>query len=88
MIWQKHEIIQARATPLVPVLQKCGYKLKKLRANNFRVIKHGDLIVKEHYWLWPSKNMKGSAIDYFIFVEQKTFQEAMRILSDRETTKT
>jgi hypothetical protein len=80
MTWQKHEIRQARQIELAPVLEKRGYRLTKLRRDNYVLPDHEGLIIKRHYWLWQAKKLKGNAIDFFIHVEGLSFAQAMRIL--------
>jgi len=82
MTWTKSDIRAARRKPLAPILQARGLQLKPLSAGNFLVIEHDDLVVKECYWRWPSRNIDGNAIDYFMRVEGKTFNQAMRLLCD------
>jgi len=79
--WTKSEIRAARKTALAPLLQTQGMSLQPLPGGNFRVVAHEDLLVKDWYWRWPSRAIDGNAIDYFMRVEGKTFNQAMRILS-------
>jgi len=82
--WTKAQIRQARATPLAPLLCAQGRQLKALPAENFQVADCGDLIVKHSYWRWPSRGLEGNAIDFFMAVEGKTFNQAMAILCGAE----
>lgn len=83
MTWSKAEIRLARRTPLQPLLQARGYHMRQLHDDNWRVEDFGDLTLKNHYWVWPSRNRSGNAIDFFTHVEAKSFSQAMRILSDQ-----
>jgi len=49
--------------------------------DNFLVQDHHDLVIKDSYWVWPSQTMKGNAIDFFMLVECRSFNEAMQILA-------
>ena len=80
MTWNKSDITKARKTPLVPVLKKRGYALRKLELDNYALEAFGKLIVKDHYWIWINECKAGNAIDFFITVEHKSFAEAMKIL--------
>jgi len=80
MTWNKSDIRKARKVPLVPVLVKRGYRLRKLEYDNFRVEKFGSLVVKHHFWIWKEKNLSGNAIDFFVAVEGLSFRQAMEIL--------
>jgi hypothetical protein len=49
------------------------------------------IIVKQNYWSWPDRDlsgpvpareaMSGNTIEFFLYVEGKTFQDAMRIIA-------
>ena len=81
MTWTKHEIRAARKKKLAPVLRARGLQLKPLSGGNFLVVEHHDLIVKHGYWRWPSRDIDGNAIDFFMLVEGKSFHQAMKILA-------
>ncbi|MFC1461355.1 hypothetical protein ACFLQR_02410 [Verrucomicrobiota bacterium] len=81
MTWTKSQIRQARKIKLAPLLKKRGLQLKPLPSDNFLVADHYDLLVKKSYWRWPSRDIEGNAIDYFMLVEGKSFNQTMQILS-------
>lgn len=81
MIWSKHEIRQARKLPLLPILSKMGYSLRKLEHGNYLVEKHGSVVIKDNYWFWKENQSAGNAIDFFTIVEKRPFAEAMTILA-------
>ena len=87
MIWTKSAIREARKAELVPILTDRSYRLYPLGNGNFRILPDPDdpnapagVIVKEHFWTWPEKNIAGNAIDFFTQVEGKSFHEAMEII--------
>ena len=80
--WDREQIQRARKTPLAPLLRRRGYPLRARPGENFLVEDHQDLVVKDCYWVWPSHQMKGNAIDFFMLVECRSFNEAMEILAD------
>ena len=80
--WDREQIQRARKTPLAPLLRRRGYPLRTRPGENFLVEDHQDLVVKDCYWVWPSHQMKGNAIDFFMLVECRSFNEAMEILID------
>ena len=82
--WTREQIRQARRTPLAPLLKKRGYHLRKKPHGNCLVEDEGDLVVKESYWIWESREMKGNAIDFFMLVECRSFNEAMEILTKKD----
>jgi hypothetical protein len=82
--WTKEQIRQARRKPLVPILKERGYHLRQMPKDNFRVEDEGDLVVKKSYWVWESRELKGNAIDFFMLVECRSFNEAMEILTEKE----
>ena len=79
--WNKAQIRAARSVQLAPLLIKRGMRLQPLAEENFCVIAYDDLLIKESYWRWPSKNIEGNAIDFFVFVEGMSFAEAMTLLA-------
>jgi hypothetical protein len=79
--WDREQIQCARKTPLAPLLRRRGYPLRARPGENFQVEDHQDLVVKDCYWVWPSHQMKGNAIDFFMLVECRSFNEAMEILA-------
>ena len=40
------------------------------------------LVLKQHFWIWPDRNLAGNAIDFFVKVEGKTFHQAMEIITE------
>ena len=78
--WDREQIQRARKTPLPPLLRRRGYPLRTRPGENFLVEDHQDLVVKDCYWVWPSHQMKGNAIDFFMLVECQSFHETMEIL--------
>lgn len=79
--WDREQIQRARKTPLPPLLRRRGYPLRTRPGENFLVEDHQDLVVKDCYWVWPSHQMKGNAIDFFMLVECQSFNETMEILA-------
>jgi len=56
---------------------------------NFRILPDPDdlnapagVIIKQNFWLWPDRHIAGNAIDFFMKVENKSFQDAMRIITE------
>ena len=82
MMWKKSEIRRARKVELAPLLIQRGLQLKKLADENFLVPRYDDLIVKKSYWIWPSNNLGGNAIDFFIVVQGMSFSQTMKLLSE------
>jgi hypothetical protein len=80
MTWTKSQIREARKVPLAPILAQRGFQLHELAGDNFIVTDFADLVVKHHYWRWPSKDIQGNSIDFFTQVDGKSFADAMRIL--------
>ena len=78
--WTKPQIRQARLVHLAPLLQRRGVRLQDLDHENYGVAVYNDLMIKHHYWRWPSRNLAGNAIDFFVQVEEMSFHEAMGIL--------
>lgn len=82
MRWSKEQIRTARTITLAPLLSNRGCTLKPLANANYCVSNYEDLIIKENYWRWPSRNLDGNTIDFFTKVEKLTFSQAMKILAE------
>lgn len=78
--WTRAQIREARGRELAPLLNARGIAVKPLAAGNYLLVEHGDLIVKHGYWRWPSRGLQGNAIDFFMAVEGRTFNQAMQVL--------
>jgi len=87
MNWSKSDIRAARKILLAPLLRQRGFSLQELPGDNYRVDDFGDLIVKDSYWIWKSKNLHGNTIDFFVMVENFSFADAMKLISGTETDK-
>ena len=48
------------------------------------VVAYDDLLIKHSYWRWPSKDIGGNAIDYFVLVEGMSFADAMLLLEQAQ----
>ena len=79
--WDHEQIRRARKIPLAPLLRQRGYPLRQRPGDNFLVQDHQDLVVKDSYWVWPSRRLQGNAIDFLMLVECRSFHEAMEILA-------
>lgn len=80
--WSREQIQRARRTSLAPILKKRGYPLREKTDDNFLVTDHADLVVKDFYWIWNSRELKGNAIDFFMFIEGLSFDQTMEILCE------
>ena len=78
--WTTEQIVQARQTPIKPVLEKLGYQLFELYQDNWSIHDISDaIVIKHHYWRDPEKQIGGNAIDLLIHLGH-TFNETMDIL--------
>ena len=84
MRWSKEQIRTARMVTLAPLLRRRGCTLKTLADDNYCISNYEDLIIKENYWRWPSRNLDGNTIDFFTKVEKLTFSDTMTILVNVE----
>ncbi len=80
MTWSKEQIRLARKLPLAPLLQHRGFTLREMPGDNLLVREHPDLIIRDSYWIWKSRNLQGNAIDFLVLVENMSFAQAMEIL--------
>jgi hypothetical protein len=78
--WPKAKIQGARRQALIPILRQRGYHLREMPDENYLVEDCQDLVVKDFYWIWKSRELQGNAIDFFMLVECRSFDEAMEIL--------
>ena len=78
--WTREQIRAARVVPLVPLLQQRGLPLRERDADNFELVTHPGLLLKESYWRWPERHLAGNAIDFCVQVLGMSFHDAMRAL--------
>jgi len=65
---------QTRArNPRLPARRDGNYALVGLDA---------DIVVKDHYWVRLDDGAAGNAIDFFVTLRNKSFNEAMRLLAE------
>ena len=83
MTWTRSEIRSARLVPLVPVLQRLGYRLEPAGGDNYRLrLPHPAkvIVIKDHYWRCPDDGSAGNSIDFFMKIQGLTFHHAMQLL--------
>lgn len=80
--WSKAQIRAARKVELAPLLAERGLRLQPRGEENFCVVAYDDLLIKHSYWRWPSKDMGGNTIDFFVLIEGMSFAETMALLVD------
>ncbi len=78
--WTREQIRAARVTPLGPLLRQRGLAFRERDADNFELVTHPGLLLKDSYWRWPERNLAGNAIDFCVQVLGMSFHEAMRAL--------
>jgi len=81
-MWSKQQIRQARKIELEPLLLSMGFRLRPLNNGNTLVNDYPGLVVKQHFWTWPDRNIHGNAIDFLVLVCEKSFHQAMQILAE------
>ncbi len=64
--------------PMTPSLQKRVLQFIELPGGNFESASHLGLLVKDSYRHWPTRNLAGNAIDFFVRVLGLSFNDAMR----------
>jgi len=81
MTWTHTEIRKSRKKVLKPILENLGYRLKPLKQNNYLVMNMPDkIIIKESYWINQVDGTSGNAIDFFVKLCGKNFNETMKLL--------
>ena len=76
--WTPEQIRNARKTPLKPLLERMGYRLRKLENGNMEVLGFScPVIIKEHYWSCPQNRSGGNTIDLLMQIMGMSFHEAM-----------
>jgi hypothetical protein len=80
--WTRAQIRTARQRPLKPVLESLGYRLAARRDGNYEVIgMAAEVMIKDHYWVRSEDGAAGNAIDFFVKIEGKSFNNAMQLLA-------
>ena len=80
--YDRESIRRARRCQLKPMLELCGYTLRRLPEGNFEVLGlDAPVVVKEHYWTCPDTGESGNAIDFMMRFRGLTFAEAMDLLA-------
>jgi hypothetical protein len=65
------------------VLETLGYRLAPRRDGNYALVGlDADIVVKDHYWVRLDDGAAGNAIDFFVTLRNKSFNEAMRLLAE------
>lgn len=81
--WTSEQIRNGRKTPIKPLLEKMGYRLRELENGNMEVLDlSSPVIIKEHYWSCPQNRSGGNAVDLLIQVMGMSFNEAMGKLEE------
>lgn len=83
MNWSAADVEAARSLPLAPLLVKRGYKLEAL-PGAAHIVKEPfpGMLVRGNLWFWRKARQRGNPIDFFVWLEGRTFAEAMGILLD------
>ena len=76
--WTHDQIRSARLAPVLPILQRRGFQLRPLEADNFEVTAFPGLLIKDSYWRWPERDLAGNAIDLCMRLLGMSFHDAMR----------
>ncbi len=80
--YSREQIRSARKCSLKPMLELCGYRLRRLPEGNFEVIGLDQcVVVKEHYWTCPATGESGNAIDFMMRFRGLSFAESMDLLA-------
>ncbi len=80
--YSREDICRARKCPLKPVLELCGYRLRRRSGGNFEVLGLDQpVVVKEHYCTCPDTGEAGNAIDFMMRFRGLSFAEAMDLLA-------
>jgi hypothetical protein len=80
--WTRSQIRAARQRPLKPVLENLGYRLAPRRDGNYEVLgMAAEVVIKDHYWVRLDDGTAGNAIDFFVTLQGKSFNETMRLLA-------
>ena len=81
--WNRDDIRAARKRPLKPLLEALGYRLAPTGNDNFMVLgPAAEIVIKEHYWVRLDDGAAGNAIDFFVKLQGKSFNEAMQLLTE------
>ena len=79
--WTRSEIRESRRQVLKPILENLGYRLKPLKQNNYLVMELPDkIVIKDNYWVNQEDGTSGNAIDFFVKLCGKNFNDTMKLL--------
>lgn len=67
--------------PLFPLLLHCGYHLTPVQRHSYQVIGFTNLVVRQNYWVWDDKNLRGTILDFFVQVEKRPFWDVVDSLA-------
>lgn len=79
--WTREQIRAARCARLAPLIESEGMALIEKGGGNYQLPDRPGLIVKDSYWRWPTYDMQGNTIDFFVKVLGRSFSETMQIIS-------
>jgi hypothetical protein len=73
--------------PLKPVLEQLGYRLEPIANDHYLLTGFPqEIVVKDHYWICtdeaacPELRRGGNAIDFFVRLNNTSFNDAIRLL--------
>jgi len=79
--WSRADIRAARRANLPALLRRQGMRLRETGGGNFELCDRPGLIIKAHYWHWPQRDIHGNAIDLFVTVLGRSFNQAMESIT-------
>jgi hypothetical protein len=88
MTWTTDDITAARAAPIEPILERKGYRMRKLPNGTILLKDYRGLVVRDNRWVWKTENLHGNTIDFFMVIEGATFAETMHMLGDEDNSHT
>ena len=81
--WSRRQIQAARRAELPPLLAREGVRLRPRHDGNYELPDFAGLVVKQCYWHFLDTNQGGNAIDFFVQVLGRTFNQAMCAITEQ-----
>lgn len=78
--WTREMIEEARQASLPLILAEKGYTVRRLPNGAVQLPGFVGLLIHSNRWIWKNQHLHGNTIDFFVVIEGKSFDEAMRLV--------
>lgn len=84
-MYTQNQINRAKNMDLLDYVRQRGYSLVQSASNEYRLKEHDSLVISNNKWKWFSRNIGGDTLDFVTKYEEKSFKEAMEILTGEKS---